>query len=46
MPRARNVRGVRFERGDLLDDLEDPNRDRQAGRRIFVVPRPGELPGC
>ena len=28
-----------IERGDLLDILEHPNRDRYAGQRIFVVRR-------
>ena len=39
-------RGIGFEdivfhveRGDLLDILEHPNRDRYAGQRIFVVRR-------
>jgi uncharacterized DUF497 family protein len=43
-PRA--DRGIGFEdivfhieRGDLLDILEHPNRDRYAGQRIFVVRR-------
>ncbi|HYN07351.1 MAG TPA: hypothetical protein VES67_08180 [Vicinamibacterales bacterium] len=28
-----------IERGDLLDILDHPNRDRYAGQRIFVVRR-------
>lgn len=45
-PKAR--RGVSFEeivfhieRGDLLDILEHPNRERYGGQRIFVVEREG-----
>jgi hypothetical protein len=44
--KLRAERGIGFEdivfdieRGDLLDVLEHPNRDRHAGQRIFVVQR-------
>lgn len=44
--KLRSERGIGFEeiifhieRGDLLDILEHPNRERYAGQRIFVVHR-------
>ena len=44
--KLRTERGIGFEdivfhieRGDLLDILEQPNPDRYAGQRIFVVRR-------
>ena len=44
--KLRADRGIAFEdvvfhieRGDLVDILEHPNRDRYAGQRIFVVQR-------